>query len=132
MRSEESKFEDPQERQPSGADSAASSPQSSFFTPHRIRLGPPWQTSATDSGTRHARKFGRPRTLDANERLWLVCDHVPGPAEVHLNGSLAGTAEAGEPFAADITSLLQPRNEVVFAVAADGALGNVALEVRAL
>ena len=43
---------------------------------HTIRLGPPWQTARTDSGARHARKFGWPRALDASERLWLVVGFV--------------------------------------------------------
>jgi hypothetical protein len=97
---------------------------------HRINIGPPWQTTATDTGTRHARKFGCPRTLDANERLWLVCEHVPGPAEVRVNGTLLGNPDASGPFAADITSLVQLRNEVVFAVAGSEPLGSVRLEVR--
>ena len=97
---------------------------------HQIRLGPPWQTTTTDTGARHARKFGRPRTLDANERLWLVCEHLPGPAAVRVNGTAVGTSDAPGPFAIDITSLLQPRNEVVLVVASNGPLGPVALEVR--
>jgi len=97
---------------------------------HTIRLGPPWQTDATDAGTRHARKFGRPRILDANERLWLVCAHIPGPAAVSVNGTQVGGSDEGGPFAADITSLLLPRNEIAFAVPAGTALGAVALEVR--
>lgn len=97
---------------------------------HTIRLGPPWSVTPEAAGERHARKFGRPRTLDADERLWLVCAHVPGPAAVSVNGAVVGTAGAGGPFAADVTSLLRPRNEVVFAVPAGGALGAVALEVR--
>lgn len=97
---------------------------------HTIRLGPPWQTSATDGGTRHARKFGRPRTLDTNERLWLVCEHIPGAAEVRVNGASVGASEAAGPFAADITSLLQLRNEIVIVVASGAPLGAVALEVR--
>jgi hypothetical protein len=97
---------------------------------HTIRLGPPWQVTATDTNTRHARKFGRPRTLDENERLWLVCEHVPGAAEVAVNGTLVGTPTAAGPFAADITSILLPRNEVVFAVASDVPLGAVVLELR--
>jgi hypothetical protein len=99
---------------------------------HSIRLGPPWQTTATEAGTRHARKFGRPRTLDANERMWIACEHVPGAVEVRVNGSAVGTSDASGPFAADITSHLQPRNEVVFAVASDGPLGPVVLEVRSV
>lgn len=102
-----------------------------LLTTHSIRLGPPWQTTATDAGTTHARKFGAPRTLDADERLWLVCEHVPGAAEVRVNGTLVGTNGAGGPFAADVTALLRPRNEVVFAVASAEPLGAVALEVRA-
>ncbi len=97
---------------------------------HQIRLGPPWHTYAIGSGTRHARKFGRPRTLDAGERLWLVCDFLPGPAQVTVNGTAVGAPAAAGPFAADITSLLLPRNEVVFVVASVGSLGAVALEVR--
>ena len=99
---------------------------------HTIRLGPPWQTATTDSGTHHARKFGRPRALDANERVWLVCAHVPGPAEVRVNGTTVGAPGADGPFAADVTAHLQPRNEVVFAVASAGPLGGVALEIRSV
>ena len=97
---------------------------------HTIRLGPPWHTTATDTGARHERKFGRPRTLDTYERLWLVCEHVPGPAEVRVNGTTVGKSDTAGPFTADITSVLLPRNEVRFVVASGAALGNVALEVR--
>ncbi len=97
---------------------------------HQIRLGPPWQVTAGDGGTRHARKFGRPRTLDANERLWLVCAHVPGPVEVHVNGTRVGGSDAPGPFAADVTARLNPRNEAVFTVASAAPLGAVALEIR--
>jgi hypothetical protein len=97
---------------------------------HTIRLGPPWQLTAVAGTTRHARKFGRPRTLDAAERLWLVCEHVPGPAEVRVNDTPVAAPDAPGPFAADITSLLRPRNEVIFAVASEEPLGAVALEVR--
>ena len=97
---------------------------------HRINLGPPWRTDTTDAGSRHARKFGRPGTLDATERLWLVCDFVPGPAQVSVNGTAVGVPAVPGPFAADITSLLQLRNEVVFMVASNDPLGPVALEVR--
>lgn len=96
---------------------------------HTIRLGPPWEVVPIAGGTRHARKFGRPRTLDAAERVWLVCEHVPGAAAVHLNGTAVGTPGAPGRFAADITSLLLPRNEVVFVVASELPLGAVALEI---
>jgi hypothetical protein len=97
---------------------------------HRIRLSPPWQLSSEQGRTTHARNFGRPRTLDTNERLWLVCARVPGAADVTVNGELVGTpAEAG-PFAADITDRLKLRNEVAFVVDSGEALGEVWLEVR--
>ncbi len=97
---------------------------------HTIRLGPPWEVAASAGGTRHARKFGRPRTLDATERIWLVCEHVPGAATVHLNGAVLSALDAPGPFAADVTSLLLPRNEVAFVVASESPLGAVALEIR--
>gem|GEM_PF-989083 len=97
---------------------------------HSIRLGPPWQMTTTAENTQHTRKFGRPRTLDTNERLWLVCEFVPGQAEVRLNGTVVGNVEAAGPSAMDITALLQPRNEVTFAVNSGDALGLVVLEVR--
>jgi hypothetical protein len=109
------------------SDSSLIPPPSSF---HQIRLGPPWQVTATDTGSRHARRFGRPRTLDADERLWLVCEHVPAPAEVRVNDTAVDPPTTTGPFAADITSLLLPRNEVAFIFASDGPLGAVALEVR--
>ena len=96
---------------------------------HRIRLGPPWTTSLGGAGTRHARKFGRPRTLDSGDRVWLVCDALPTPAKVAVNGQPLGTATESR-FEADITELLNPRNEVVIETATDAALGDVALEIR--
>ena len=117
--------------EPAGAAPSGSSsilPPSSF---HRFRLSPPWQITPTgDGGARHARKFGRPRTLDASERLWLVCEHVPGAATVSVNGEPVAVLDTSGPVAVDVTHLLRPRNEVVIAVASDGPLGAVALEVR--
>jgi uncharacterized protein (DUF2249 family) len=97
---------------------------------HKIRLGPPWQRSVTAHGTRHARKFGSPRTLDANEQLWLVCDHIPAAAIVRLNGETVATLQSPGPIALDITPRQQPRNEVVIEVQSDAPLGEVRLEVR--
>lgn len=90
---------------------------------HRIRLGPPWEVSSSAGRATHRRRFGRPRALGPGERVWLVCDAVPAPANVHLNGQPLGATEA------DITDLLLPRNEVVID-AADGPLGEVRLEIR--
>src|SRR5438552_19066332 len=99
---------------------------------HRIRLGPPWQLASEGRRTSHARNFGRPRALDAAERLWLVCERVPGAAEVSVNGAVVGRLPGAGPFAADITELLHPRNAVTFAVASHDPLGEVRLEVRIL
>src|SRR5207248_9938702 len=97
--------------------------------PHRIRLGPPWAVTAADGRTRHARKFGQPRLTDPAERVWVVCESVPGSAAVLVNGESVGTAEPGRPFAADVTHLLKPRNDLVIEVASADPLGEVALEI---
>lgn len=99
-------------------------------TKHQIRLGPPWVVAPANAGARHARKFGAPRTLDATERLWLVCALVPGAHSVVLNGIGIGTSEVAGPFATDITDQVRPRNEIVFEVSDSGALGPVVLEIR--
>ena len=96
---------------------------------HRIRLGPPWAVTA-DGRTRHARKFGQPRLTDPAERVWVVCESVPAPAVVAVNGEPLGTAEPGRPFTADVTHLLKPRNELVFEVPSAEQIGEVALEIR--
>jgi hypothetical protein len=95
--------------------------------PHRMTLRPPWEQEALPDGrVRFRRRFGRPRTLGANETVWLVGD-VPTGAEVRLNGELLGVA--GERFAFEVTTRLDVRNEVI--VTATGPLGPVAVEVRA-
>jgi hypothetical protein len=101
------------------------------FIMHSIRLRDFWDTSSDGVRTTHARKFGRPRTADPGERVWLVCASVPGPAEVSVNGRPVGTLAAAGPFAADVTDLLLPRNVVAFAVESDQSLGEVAVEIRA-
>jgi len=99
---------------------------------HTIRLGPPWQRRATATGTRHARKFGCPLTLDTNEQLWLVCEQIPAAAILCLNGETIETIDTPGSVAIDITSRLQPRNEVVIEVESEAALGEVWLEVRTM
>jgi len=95
--------------------------------PHRIRLGPPWEfASLGDGRTRHARRFGRPRTHDTAERVWLVAE-LPEGSEAALNGV---TLETSANFAADVTDRLQPRNELVVIVPNDAAPAGVALEIR--
>ena len=97
---------------------------------HRIRLSSQWDSNATGDGrTRHVRRFGRPRTLDANERVWLVAESLPAESEAAVNGTALESALA-DSFAADITSLLKPRNEVAFTLPTGTSLGEVALEIR--
>jgi hypothetical protein len=89
------------------------------MTPHRIRLHSFWVTTAGC----HARRFGRPRTLDAGETAWLV---GVGVGTVSLNGEPLG--EAAGPFAFEVTAKLLPRNEL--ALAGPAQPEDVALELR--
>jgi hypothetical protein len=86
-------------------------------------------TPLGDGRTRHARRFGQPRTLDPGESVWVIGTTTPGPAAVALNGAPLGTAEG--PIAFDVTSRLMPRNELVIE-SAEGAPDEVALEIRGL
>lgn len=103
--------------------------------PHRIRLRGPWEWQRGDrSGTlvlpavlpdkaltHFRRRFGYPGTIDSHERVWLLVT----ASRVHLNGHALGEGTAFE-----ITSRLQPRNELVIECDATTP-GDVALEVRA-
>lgn len=96
---------------------------------HRIRLGPPWEVTATGGRLRHVRRFGRPRTIGPGERVWLVA-LLPEGSEARLNGV---TLMGDGPFAADVTDSLLPRNEVEFLVPADAPPpADVALEIRSV
>jgi hypothetical protein len=98
--------------------------------PHVIRLRDHWTVTGRPGGNDHVRKFGRPGRLAASERVWLVLAHVPGPAEVSLNGRMIGAlADAGR-FEADVTGRLAERNTVAVSVASTEALGEVTVEVR--
>jgi hypothetical protein len=99
---------------------------------HTIRLRGFWSVtaSADNRSHLHSRNFGRPRTLDPDERLWLVCAHVPGPAQILLNQTLVEELPAAGPLAIDVTPHLRVRNTVTLVVDSDGPLGEVALEVR--
>jgi hypothetical protein len=95
---------------------------------HRIRLGPPWEVETLEGRTRHVRKFGRPRHLDAEETVWLIFESLPAASSVHVNATrLERTSHA---LSFEITSVLQPRNEVVIVSPSADALGEVALEIR--
>jgi len=74
---------------------------------------------------RHVRRFGRPRMLDADEQVWLVCGALPAGSNISVNGITVGLSAAVE-----ITSLLKPRNELAINLPAAAALGDIALEIR--
>lgn len=100
--------------------------------PHHIRLLGFWSCAATAGlRYRHVRHFGRPRTLDAGERVWLTGEGLAGPAEVAVNGHVVGhVAEGGLGFAFDVTSFLQVRNELAMTLSSEDGIGEMILEIR--
>jgi hypothetical protein len=124
---------------------------------HIIRLGGPWQlfSAVADSEAiettvpgdwsvlgadfpgpaRFVRKFGLPTNL-TQERVSLVIERVHAWASIALNGNFLGNQtdeEAARKY--DITSLLQPRNEISIVLelngkAGPGSLGEVRLEIE--
>ena len=61
---------------------------------HRIRLGPPWQVTPDDPRTRHARNFGRPRTLEEVGRAFNVTRERIRQIENHTLKKLESLPEA--------------------------------------
>jgi len=98
--------------------------------PHTIRLRDFWETSPDGEVYRHSRPFGRPRALDAGERVWLVCTALPGGAKARLNGVSVERLEGPGVFAVDITEFLQVRNLVEFVTSTPEPPGDVSLEIR--
>src|SRR5580700_9620692 len=96
---------------------------------HIIRLRGAWEITSSPGTTHHSRKFGGPRTLEAHERVWLVCESVPGPHDVTLNAQLIGGNKEKGPFSADITDFLESRNRIFFSVDSSDPLGEVSLEI---
>ncbi len=83
------------------------------MTTHTIRLNHFWIATVLSTGRmRFTRSFGKPRTLDANETVWIVASSSPGTGTATLNGTWLGDFEANMPFALEITNLLLNRNEV--------------------
>ncbi len=100
------------------------------MTPHVIRLRGFWtRDDLPDGRVRLARRFGRPRTLAANESAWLVGDRAPGDGAALLNDQHLGEVRAREPFAFDVTLRLAPRNAIAFEVDS-GEKVEAALEIR--
>lgn len=98
-------------------------------TVHRIRLRGGWAvTELPDDGVkRFARRFGSPRELDPTETVWLTAD-LPDPATVTVNG-IAFVPATGR-FEAEITKLLQPRNEIWIDTEGVSEIGEVVIEFR--
>ena len=124
--------------------------------PHQIRLRGPWQAEpidppgeprrvilpATLAGcglgncrrVRFRRRFGRPRQIDAYERVWLVGEPITGRAAFQLNGRELATVDSAVPFSFPVTDLLAERNELTIdltvASGENGLSGDIALEIR--
>ena len=85
--------------------------------PGRARIPTTWRGTPLDGlrgRVRWRRPFHAPRSLDPGERLWVVFDGVDYFSEPSLNGVQLGRHEGYfEPFGYDVTSLVQPRNQLV-------------------
>ncbi len=128
--------------------------------PHPIRLRGPWQCEALTGPSltvppgrdadrlgcagpgrvpgriRFTRRFGYPGQIDSDERVWLTLADLAGPCAIFLNGSQLAETQAGSPWLElEVTSLLQPRNELRLEMVGPGGeqpWSEVALEVRCL
>ncbi len=93
------------------------------MTPHRIRLAGFWTATPTADGrVEHARSFGKPRTNDPTETLWVV---TATSGEVCVNGTFLGDGNEVQ-----IGVELQPRNQLAILTTAGDLLGDVAIEIR--
>ncbi len=124
--------------------------------PHVIRLRAPWQCEPLPRGSlsveaapgvRCTRRFNAPTNLDADERVWLICDEVEHRARFMINGHDLGLVEGPQVQPRlDLTDVLQPHNvlEIEVELAADetappagesgplglpGGIGEVRLEI---
>lgn len=98
---------------------------------HRIRLAGFWEAIPLPDGqVRHSRRFGRPRTSDPMETVWVAGDPSLGPIDVTVNGEPVGRAEAGRSFAFEVTTRLAPRNVLAIVTGAGAPLGEVYVEIR--
>ena len=99
---------------------------------HTIRLNGFWIATAIPTGMRFTRAFGKPRTLDANETVWIVVDSLQTIGIVRVNETFLGNFAAATPFAFEITPLLSSRNQIAFdlATSVEVAIDGVVLEIR--
>lgn len=85
---------------------------------HTIDLTNAWEPPA--AGSRGwVRRFGRPSGLEPGNRVWLVMD-LPPPADATLNGVALPALSEAAPWRIDVTDRLEPRNELVLLLDADG------------
>ena len=131
--------------------------------PHRIRLLGPWDfevlsgakvspdaplrgrvtmpSTIADAGlpgfsgsVRFSRRFGMPRSHDADEHYWLVFDATADFIEVMLNKFPLGEFAGRGPFAVEVTGSLLEHNLLEVTVQTtrdrDGLTGETALEIR--
>lgn len=99
---------------------------------HVIRLRGHWScTVRPDGRTQHTRHFGRPRTLDPDEQIWLTGTTLPAPCEFFVNEHRIGsTSQPREAFAIEITPLLKPRNVLTLITDVDAMSDEIRLEIR--
>lgn len=122
------------------APSAAGIKQSTEQLPGPLRMTMPclWNEGGLQDfagKVRFRRRFGYPGRIDEGERVWLHFAAVIGNVVVSLNGEMLGkfgTENCPEEY--DVTSLLQPRNELVVEVESRktnaGLCGEVAMLIR--
>ena len=85
--------------------------------PGHMTIPANWRGTTLDGfrgRVRWRRNFHSPRSLEPDERLWIVFEGVDYFADVALNGTPLGRHEGYfEPFEYEVTSLVGPRNELV-------------------
>src|SRR5262245_29553337 len=83
----------------------------------RMRMPATWSGTPLDGFRGHVRfrrRFHRPRALEPQERLWIAFHGVDYFAEVTLNETRLGRHQGYfAPFEFEVTSLIQPFNELV-------------------
>ena len=88
----------------------------------RVKLPADWQTlfGLVSGQVRFRRRFGHPTNLDWDERVFLVFEGVGDAARVSLGQRLLGVILRDQQAARfEVTSFLQPRNELIVDVEFD-------------
>ncbi len=88
----------------------------------RVKLPADWQTlfGLVSGHVRFRRRFGQPTNLDMDEHIFLVFEGVGDTARVSLGQRLLGVILRNQQAARfEVTSFLQPRNELIVDVEFD-------------